>query len=103
MKIGQNTTIGELQDYVGEYSKARGFTKDPTVKFLKLVEEMGELSKALGSTVGMKSDATRDVGNVEEELADVLLVLFGVAYTLDVDIAHDIQKKDTKNRKRKWK
>lgn len=103
MKIDKNTTLEELQDYVRQYTEARGFTKDPTVKFLKLVEEVGELSKALGSTVGMKSDATRNRGDVEEEIADTLFVLLGVAYTLNIDIADALQKKDAKNQKRKWK
>lgn len=103
MKITGQTTLDEFQEYVRSYIEDRGFTKDPTVKFFKLVEEVGELSKAMGSKIGLKSDSTTKLESIESEMADVLLLLFGLASTLGINLAEAVEDKEAKNRKRTWK
>ncbi len=102
MKINRDTTIGELQGYVERVGRDRGYTSDPTVKFFKLVEEVGELAKVVGTTAGMKSDVSAKIDDIDSELADVLLVLIGLASLLDIDLAEAVAAKDAKNQNRKW-
>jgi NTP pyrophosphatase (non-canonical NTP hydrolase) len=40
---------------------------------------------------------------VREELADVQIVLLGLASMLDVDMFEAVKEKEEKNRKREWK
>ncbi len=104
MKISKSTTLGELQDYIWEMNHTRGFDiENPDKKLIMLTEEVGELAKAIRMTVGMKFDSKTSKRDVEEELADVQIVLMGLASMLGVDIAEAIDKKEDKNRKRTWK
>ena len=54
----------ELEYKVIELATLRGWT-DPEVEYLKLVEEVGELAKAIGR---------KDTANIFEEAGDVLFV-----------------------------
>ena len=54
----------ELEQKVIDLATLRGWT-DPEVEYLKLVEEVGELAKAL---------ARKDAANIFEEAGDVLFV-----------------------------
>ncbi len=103
MKITRNTTIGDLQDYIWKMNQERGFNlEDPSMKLLMLTEEVGELAKALRKTVGLSFSKTTQTKEVEEELADVLIVLLGLSSLLQVDLADATDKKESKNRNRSW-
>jgi len=85
-------------------NRERGFDiTNPSVKMIKLVEEVGELAKEVGKTIGVKPDRVDVKKDIEGELADVQIVLLGLASTLSVDMAEAVEGKETKNRKRTWK
>lgn len=101
--ISRNITYKELQDYVWQINKERGFDiTDPSKKLVLLMEEIGELAKAVRKTVGMKFTNTTRQTDIEEELADVQIVLLGLAGVLGVDMQQAVASKEEKNRKRTW-
>ena len=82
----------------------RGFdTKDVSKKLVMLMEEAGELAKAVRKHVGMKFTDTTKQQELREELADVQIVLLGLASMLDEDVFSAVIDKEKKSRTRKWK
>lgn len=82
----------------------RGFnTEDASKKLVMLMEEVGELAKAIRKHVGMKLTDTTKQQELREELADVQIVLLGLASMLDEDIFSAVVDKEKKNRTRQWK
>ena len=104
MKITKDTTLGELQEYIWQMNHERGFDlENPATKLIMLAEETGELAKAIRKTVGLSFSQDTEIKTVEEEIADVLIVLMGLASMLDIDVAEATDAKEAKNRGRTWK
>lgn len=102
--ISENITYKELQEYVWQMNKDRGFAdENAESKFILLVEEVGELAKALRSKVGLKFSETTKRTEIKEELADVQILLLGLASTLGFDMYEAVAEKETKNNQRTWK
>ena len=75
-------TIAQLQKYI----KEQDYNKDAKLGyFSKLVEEVGELSRAMrkNATPATESDFK---GTIEEELYDVLYYVLAIANCYDIDI-----------------
>lgn len=82
----------------------RGFnTDDASKKLVLLIEEVGELAKAIRKIAGLKFTDTTKRTELKEELADVQIVLLGLASLLDVNMFDALIEKETKNAKRDWK
>ena len=77
-------------------------TEDAGKKLVMLMEEVGELAKAVRKTIGLKFTATTKITEVREELGDVQIVLLGLASLLDIDMFDAVVEKEKKNRKRTW-
>lgn len=104
MKITGNTTLQDLQNYIRQICTERGFDDDDlSSKMVMLTEEVGELAKSIRKLVGLKIDIATSSKAVEEEMADVVIVLLGMANALDIDIAKAIEFKEVINRTRNWK
>lgn len=96
-------TLTELQAYVWRMNKERGFNiDDSSKKLVMLMEEVGELAKAIRKKVGLKFTDTTKQTDIEEELADVQIVLLGLAGIVEADIASAVSAKEEKNRNREW-
>ncbi len=68
---------------------------------LLLVEEVGELVKAVRKVSGMYVDKNRNIKNeVGEEIVDVINLLFAVAVKLGLDVEKEFFAKEEKNNKR---
>lgn len=73
---------------------------------LLLLEETGELAKAIRKTI---PEASIDYGkienytDIEEEIADVFIVLVSICNRLNINLYDAIKKKEEKNIKRQWK
>ena len=103
MEISSETTLKELQEYIAQVCVERGFDMDsPSNKMVMLMEEVGELAKAVRKNIGMKFDKTTSRKDVAEEMADVLIVLVGLASILKIDLAEALENKEVKNRERNW-
>lgn len=101
--LAGDPTLRDYQDYVARAVKLRGF-EDETVSevFTLLVEEVGELAKAIRKHNGQKVDTASRQHEVEEEVADVFFLLLDLANRLDIDLAMAFREKEAKNKKRTW-
>lgn len=100
----KDDSLRKLQAYIWQMNIDRKFdTKDASKKLVMLLEEAGELAKAVRKHVGLKFDETTTTKDVEEELADVQIVLLGLAGMLGVDMFDAVVKKEKHNQTRKWK
>lgn len=103
MDFPNNDSLKKLQEYIWQMNIDRGFNlEDADKKLVMLMEESGELAKAVRKAVGLKfTDTTRQT-DLEEELADVQIVLLGLASLLNIDVFDAVQKKEERNRNRNW-
>lgn len=104
LPISGDTTLRELQEYIWKMNHERGFnTKDADKKLVLLMEEVGELAKAVRKTIGLKFTETTKTTDLEEEIADVMIVLLGLAGITGIDAMDAVIKKEIKNVDRTWK
>lgn len=88
------TTVRYLQSYI----KAKDFK--PELKkdyFLKLTEEVGELSEAIRKNV-LKSEIGLLKGTIDEELWDVIYYAIAIANCYGIDLESVIAEKEEMNR-----
>jgi NTP pyrophosphatase (non-canonical NTP hydrolase) len=102
----KSLTLTDLQNYVRDMVKRRGFEKETTEDvLLLLVEEIGELARAIrdlkGLKVGRKSENVYK--NLREELADCLIYLLDIANLADVNLEGALREKEKLNSARKWR
>ena len=103
-ELPKDDSLAKLQAYIWQMNIERGFnTEDPSKKLVILVEEVGELAKAVRKHVGMKFTNTTKQQELREELADVQIVLLGPASMLEEDMFNAVISKEKKNREREWK
>lgn len=95
--LRRNFTIAELQAYIREFDY---HPEGKNAYFMKLVEEVGELSEVIRSEVRMgENDNIK--GTIEEELCDVLYYVAALANVYDIRLNDCFRLKDELN-KRKW-
>ena len=98
-------TISNLQEYIGEKIKTRGF-EDETLqeRLLLLTEELGELVNACRKISGMNVDKDREIKNeTGEEIVDVINLVFAVGIILGLDIEKEFIAKEAIIDKRIYK
>jgi len=104
--LNSETTIREMQKYIKEVIQIRGSSnKSIKDEMLLLLEETGELAKAIRKKVPnstIDKDKIDNYSEVEEEIADVFIVLTEICNILDIDLYDSIIKKERINIKRKW-
>ena len=68
--LSTHPTLPELQQYMDEICKERGWTKDNYAeKFLLFTEEVGELAKAIRKTQGLYQEkAKQSIWNLKKNL-----------------------------------
>ena len=102
--LPEKASLPELQAYAKLALSGRGFD-DETIpeKFMLLMEECGELAKAVrkGAT-SVKTDAASKTYDVGAEAADVLMYLLDIANRLGIDLESAFRAKEEENRKRTW-
>lgn len=104
MNIIDVDSLQEIQRYIWQKNVDRGFSEEPPEKKLvMLMEESGELAKAIRQTIGMGFSKTTSMTDIKEELADVQIILLGLASTLGIDMLEAVREKEAKNSKRTWK
>ena len=90
------TTIKYLQTYIKENDYHPELVKD---YFLKLSEEVGELSRAIRK--GVKADIPNELNEtIDEELWDVIYYSLAIANVYDIDIEQVIKIKSEMNESR---
>ena len=88
-------SIKKLQNFI----KSKDF--NPNLKqgyFLKLIEEVGELSEAIRKDIRLKDNDIK--GTVEEELYDVLYYVLALANIYNIDLEECILLKEKINKEK---
>lgn len=95
-------TIAQYQALVQQLVVERGYDEETVSEvFGLLVEEVGELAKAIRKLNGQKVHLDSHVHDVRDELADVFWLVLDLSNRLDVDLAAAFVDKELKNQKRK--
>lgn len=90
------TTVKYLQNYIKQKDYHPELLKD---YFLKLSEEVGELSRAIRK--GLKAPNSEEIkGTIDEELWDVIYYTMAIANLYDVDLEQVIKSKEAMNQSR---
>lgn len=103
--INPLSSLATLQQYIHEMVVRRGFDKEtPRDVLLLMVEEVGELAKAVRKYSGLKLDEERKerYPKLEGELADVFIYLLDLANLLEISLFHALHEKEQENEKRSW-
>jgi NTP pyrophosphatase (non-canonical NTP hydrolase) len=102
--LSDHPTLPELQRYMDEVCKERGWIKDSYAeKFLLFTEEVGELAKAIRKRQGLYQEKARQKDlELEEEFADVLSYLLDLANCFQVDLETAFREKEQVNATRTW-
>ena len=105
-KLSNQSSINQIQSYIKEVMEVRGFNKEkPSDKILLLVEEVGELAKAIRkneSKLGIDKTKEYNYSSVESEIADVFIVLLSICDILNIDLLKAFLNKEEENIKRIW-
>jgi len=98
--------LRDLQNYVENMVNKRGFSEESLADvMLLLVEEIGELAKAVRHKTGLKvsrQNLDRSL-SIKAELADCLIYLLDIANLAGIDLENAFRDKEALNSKRKWK
>ena len=98
-----HATLSNLQIYVDELERERGFEKDTILqKCLLLGEEVGELFKAIRKAEKIGIDNNSQVFSIKEELADILIYVCAIASRCNIDLEQAFRTKEEINKKRTW-
>lgn len=103
--LGWQASLKVLQSYIREVGIERGFDSEtPRDKVLLMLEEFGELAKALRKYIGLKIDEDRKEHYTElrYELADILIYLLDLANACGIDLFDAFQEKERRNANRRW-
>ena len=104
-QMDKNTTLLEIQEYINDMIEIRGFTDEtPQDIMLLMIEEVGELAKAVRKTTHIKMDInkTNDY-DITGEITDVFNYLLSLCRVLDIDLLEAFKEKEKRNCKRLWK
>ena len=93
-------TLQRLQEYLYEkYKTMKPDDLNNTKRyFLKLIEEVGELSEVIRKDCRMKDDNIK--GTIEEEISDVLYYIMVIANTYNIDVEKCFRLKEAYNVKK---
>lgn len=87
-----------FQEYYRRAAIQRGYSKEGAKECLLLmVEEVGELARALRKREKLVRHGSYDGANESQELADVFLYVVHMANVLGIDLAHVVRDKESLN------
>ena len=105
-KLSDKSSINEIQSYIKKVMEVRGFNKEKSSdKILLLVEEVGELAKAIRkneNNLGIDKTKEYNYSSIESEIADVFIVLLSICDILNMDLLKVFLEKEQENIKRTW-
>jgi NTP pyrophosphatase (non-canonical NTP hydrolase) len=97
-------SLRDIQDYVAKLEVERGFTKRGMgAQALKLVEEVGEICRAVDALEGQPQDPQGRVNDLGEEAADTLIMLMSVINRAGIDLEEAFRRKEERNETRVWR
>ncbi|HEU5157835.1 MAG TPA: MazG nucleotide pyrophosphohydrolase domain-containing protein [Streptosporangiaceae bacterium] len=97
-------SLRDIQDYVAKLEIERGFAKRSMgAQALKLVEEVGEVCRAVDALEGQPQDPRGRVNDLGEEAADTLIMLMSVINRAGIDLEEAFRRKEARNESRVWR
>ena len=94
-------TLKEAQNLVDQWISQYGVRYfNEMTNLAVLTEEVGELARIINRTYGEQSFKENEVGNLPEELADVLFVLICLANQTGVDLTQALEENLQKKTRR---
>ncbi|MBL8122086.1 RS21-C6 protein [Candidatus Saccharibacteria bacterium] len=104
MQLPSNPTLADLQEYVAEMVRQRGFSEESVgERFMLLAEEVGEFAKSARKHTSLKIDQSKKLEDEAAlEAADVLIVLLGICNMLSIDLEKGFREKEAINHGRTW-
>ncbi|KJE21200.1 MazG nucleotide pyrophosphohydrolase family protein [Frankia torreyi] len=101
--LAADASLADLQRYVAEMETERGFTgRTVHDQTWRLMEEAGELARAVRKNDGQRTLTGELVGSVDEELVDILIFACSIANRLGIDLTDAIRAKEALNETRSW-
>ena len=105
--LNRQSTVDDVQEYIRKVITLRGFANQKVQdKMLLLLEETGELAKAIRKTLPEASidyNKIENYTNIEDEIADVFIVLTSICNELNINLYDAIINKEKNNVEREWK
>ena len=105
-KLSKESSINEIQNYIKKIMEIRGFNKEKSSeKILLLIEEVGELAKAIRkneSKLGIDKTKEYNYSSIESEIADVFIVLLSICDVLNINLFRAFLEKEKENIQRIW-
>ena len=102
-ELKTNPQLKDIQQYVKDLEEERGFSQEEVIKkCLLLGEEIGELFKAIRKEEKLKLDSHSKIGNIKEELADIIIYICAIANRYNIDLEDAFRNKEEQTKKRKW-
>ena len=98
---GNKMELKEIQRQGKQMREKRGFTMEPDHIFMMLAEEVGEVAGEL-KRVWSKNYEKFAVEDLEDELADVMVLLLALANQFDIDMETAVRSKIGKDEGRNW-
>ncbi len=93
----------DLQHYVAEVVKARGFDQETVPEiFMLFLEECGEMAKAARKLQNIKSDKNSKEHRLDHEIADVFIYLLNICNHYNIDLEQAFRDKEGVNNQRTW-
>lgn len=104
--LTQETGIKELQEYFTKYFNLGGLRRSRrTDKIIMLIEEVGELAKAIrkeNSKLAIDYNRISEYESIEGEIADVFIVLISICINERINLVDAVLKKEKINISREW-
>lgn len=101
-RLPAKPTLADYQSLVSKLIIERGYNEETVPEVLMLlIEEIGELAKAIRKINGQKTHQDSKIHNVEDELADCFWLLVDLSNRLDIDLEKAFRNKELKNQSRK--
>ena len=97
-KLNESNTLPEIQNYIKEVIRIRGFAGQEIEKtMLLLLEEVGELAKSIrknATNMNIDKNKLNHYDTIESEIADVFIVLNSVCNKLNIDLYKALKDKE---------
>ena len=103
LHLKERPTLGYFQKYVADMVMERGFENETVPElFMLLLEECGQIAKAIRKSVGVKTGIGSEEHRVAEEIADVFIYLLDICNHLDIDLEEAFRAKEELSKQRTW-
>lgn len=103
LSLKPSPTLSDIQQYVRDMERERGFDDETTLgKCLLLGEEVGELFRAIRKNEGIKTDPNSPRPEISHEMADILIYLSSLANRFGINLEQAFREKEEINKMRTW-